>query len=812
MAQPVWVLSVDLQTKTATFQSGMADAAKSARSAFTSISSDSAQMAGDMSKHTTDVYHSLGLLDNTLRGDHRRAFVDLIRMYQDSAVVMGALPFAATAGGILLVAGAAVWAAQKIHDWNAAQEKLGDDFTRLQTAGDMALRSLDEKLLSAGERSDELRNDHLGALKKQLELIDMQSMDDLVHAFGTIQKAADTVFKDLAAHWYTLGSGSAGASHALEEFKVQYESLLAQGKDKEASDLLHGTLESAQKILALQKQAAAGVDLHQGQSAQESEYVKFAAAAAKLDEMKVGFSQNELKSQQALVTALQTQVNIEERINELKKTDSGNATRTAGNELASQHSAAARQAAESQLRVAQSTIQGQKAAADAQLEIHRATIAARLASDLDFAQREHAAQVAANQAEIAALDQSGRDYQNQLAALHEKALEEDAQYSAKVAQITARAAEEQAQKDQQDLEQAIREQVDATRQGSAARLAAIDAGIREEQARQMQNTSFYRDLLNQRVEVTREMAQDEAEQAQQAGAERAANEQKMGELELAAMKETFALYNSAHRASAALLMAEAIEESDRENAIKRAALQQQIAALDKSGKDYQNKLKALQDQEKQLVQQHENEITAIRDKAEIERNQRILTAETQMDNSIATGLTNVLMRHQTFTQMMMSLSNQVVSGLMRTAIQSVLADDFTKERDAAAAARKAFLAGMQLPFPANLVAAPALAAGAFASVMAFQSGTDSVPGVGKGDKVPALLEPGEGVVPGGVMDGLRHIANNGGFNQKPAHAVNMRNTYHVQTIDGDGMEAALHKHADVLQRHVEGAMRRANHN
>src|ERR1041385_6815233 len=44
MAQPVWVLSVDLQTKTATFQSGMQDAAKSARGAFTEIK----QGAGEM--------------------------------------------------------------------------------------------------------------------------------------------------------------------------------------------------------------------------------------------------------------------------------------------------------------------------------------------------------------------------------------------------------------------------------------------------------------------------------------------------------------------------------------------------------------------------------------------------------------------------------------------------------------------------------------------------------------------------------------------------------------------------------------------
>ena len=58
MAQPVWVLSVDLQTKTATFQSGMADAAKSANGAFKDIKKGAADMAnetGRMKHHTSSL-------------------------------------------------------------------------------------------------------------------------------------------------------------------------------------------------------------------------------------------------------------------------------------------------------------------------------------------------------------------------------------------------------------------------------------------------------------------------------------------------------------------------------------------------------------------------------------------------------------------------------------------------------------------------------------------------------------------------------------------------------------------------------------
>ncbi len=50
MAAPVWVLSVDLQAKTATFQSGMAEAAKSAQGAFGDIKSGSGDMGREVGR------------------------------------------------------------------------------------------------------------------------------------------------------------------------------------------------------------------------------------------------------------------------------------------------------------------------------------------------------------------------------------------------------------------------------------------------------------------------------------------------------------------------------------------------------------------------------------------------------------------------------------------------------------------------------------------------------------------------------------------------------------------------------------------
>ena len=125
-------------------------------------------------------------------------------------------------------------------------------------------------------------------------------------------------------------------------------------------------------------------------------------------------------------------------------------------------------------------------------------------------------------------------------------------------------------------------------------------------------------------------------------------------------------------------------------------------------------------------------------------------------------LANTIMGHESATKMMNSLMSQMAQGMIDNAIKSIMADDMTKERDAAKAARKAFNAGIELPFPVNIVAAPTFAAAAFTSVMAFEQG-GMVPGMGTaahGDVVPAMLSPGEAILTKDLTEGLtqRHRA------------------------------------------------------
>jgi len=808
IANPVWVLSVDLQTKTASFQSGLADAAKSARGAFADIKSSSKEGGEAVSKSAINAQQALGVLTNALRGDTENAFADIIREMSHTSVVMAALPFAAAAGGALLLVNTAIEVATKIREWREAQEKLTAEQTRFGTAVNESFQGLNDRLLQAQQRADELRNDHLGALQKQLELIDHASMQDLVKEFETISKAADGTFKLLAGHWYTLGIGSAGATHALEQFKTQYDSLLSQGKDGQASDLLKGTRDSAERVLEAQK-AMQGSVKDGGAFGKNVDYGAQLKARAVLQAAGVGYSEKETQAQAAILQALNGQVAAQRIIDDLKKQDSDNAKKQTGNDGSARASEAARNAAATQMSIAQAQLAAEKSYADARLTIQQSSVQQRLDSDLNFAQRDLDIKMQANTAEISALDKSGKDYTNQLTALRSQQTSIEATYAANVANLHSRAQVEQNQRDLSSLQQVERDKINATQQGSTARLATIDASIKDAEARNLQESDYYRQLGAQRVDTARQMAQDEARLKADAGRESADNALKMGQLELTAEQQQQAVANSSRRVSDQERVAQSLAISEQEFQLKQQYLRAQVEALDTSGKDYENKLKALNNKEQQLIREHENEKTQIQNGATMARNQRLLDADNRYFQSVARGLTSVLMGQQTFTSMMNSLGSQVVSGMMQNALMAMMTMDMTKPHEAAAAARSAYLAGMKLPFPANLVAAPVLAGGAFAAVMAFEKG-GVVPGVGNGDIVPAMLTPGEGVVPRGVMDGLSNVARSGGFGGGSTTHIHVRPVYNLQALDSSGIDKTLKKHNATLTKHFHSAARRMN--
>jgi hypothetical protein len=781
----------------------MAEAARSARGAFTEIKSGSGEMGREVGGNMMEARHGVMLLGEEFGIHLPRALTTFIASIGPIGAAMeAAFPFLAIAVGATLLIEALV----KMHEEG---EKLTQDQVRFGTAVQQAFNSLDQKLLQAGIRADELRNDHMGALAKQLQLIDMQSMDELEKTFGELAKSADVVFADLKSHWYTFGIGATGAKHAMDEFQTKYDSLLARGKDAEASDLLKGTKESAEKVLALQEKAAATKSYAGPAPISHDDQIAKESAIAELKKSGVGFTEKEVAAQRTLVDTLNAQIGLEGKIASLKDQDKANASRSAAGAMSSEAAAAARASAESTLRINEQKLAADRALTEAQLTMQSASADEREAVETMFADRELQIRLAANNAMIAALDKLGKEYPNQLKALNEKAEELEQQHTTRLAEIQAKSQVSNNQQSLQALEQGIRESIEATQKGTAERLAAIDAGLKAERTRGLQDSAAYRDLETQKVETIRQGTEEENKLRAEAAMEASAHEEKMAMMALAAEKQHQAAVNSLHRVSIQVQMDQDLRFANEEFQIQQQHAAQEIAALDKSAKDYQVKLKAAQDKEKQLVQQHENEVTSIKEKAEIDRNSKVMSAESSLQSAIAGSLSQTLMGHKSFAATMSALGNQVVQTMIENAVKAIMAGKMTQIPEAARAARAAYTAGVEAGGPAAPLVGAMYGAEAFAAVMAFAGG-GVVPGVGNGDIVPAMLTPGEGVIPGGVMDGLSKMARAGNMGGGTHYHAHIKYSPVVNAIDGDGVGKMLDKHSEKFQKHIAFAMRRMN--
>ena len=123
-----------------------------------------------------------------------------------------AFPFLAIAVGATLLIEHLV----KLHE---QAEKTAEAQAAFGTSIQKSFNSLEDKFIEAGIKADELNKDHLGALAKQIELIDHQSLKELEGQFDAVDKAAESVLTKLTAHWYSLSKGSGGAAHAFPSLR-----------------------------------------------------------------------------------------------------------------------------------------------------------------------------------------------------------------------------------------------------------------------------------------------------------------------------------------------------------------------------------------------------------------------------------------------------------------------------------------------------------------------------------------------------------------------------------------------------------------
>jgi hypothetical protein len=241
MSQPVWTLSVDLQTKTATFTSGLADAAKGARSSFNDIKSGAQDMGRETSYSMMEARHSVMMLGEEFGVRLPRALSTFIASLGPIGPALeAAFPF-------LAIATAATLLLEHIGKMHESAAKTAEAWRKVADVGAEAFEVMHDRLIQAEIKADELAGDHLGALEKKLELIDHQTMKEVIGELDKMAAAADTAFKGLEHGWFMrmlMGHADVGpAKQQLEEFITEIDKLKqGGGKPADVQALIGGNI------------------------------------------------------------------------------------------------------------------------------------------------------------------------------------------------------------------------------------------------------------------------------------------------------------------------------------------------------------------------------------------------------------------------------------------------------------------------------------------------------------------------------------------------------------------------------------------
>jgi hypothetical protein len=413
-----------------------------------------------------------------------------------------------------------------------------------------------------------------------------------------------------------------------------------------------------------------------------------------------------------------------------------------------------------------------------------------------------AAQLQNEEAYVAWLRQATTEIQTQV----EAAKQREANKVTKDTQDRVKKAEEEQTRlyeaQQRGLSQRQRAEEEYYKKGQEAAKKALEDKLKleDEEARATESvTKAFLDGEKEKARIGEELGKEEAEHTK-----------KMASLELQAEETKTKDLVELHKNRSAQILAEQIAGEDAAYAAQLRGYETEIGSLDKNGKDYEVHLRQLQDREIELTKEHENKLAAIKEQAAEEQSKGVIAAYSKMSNTISADLTKTLMGQESWAKMSIQLGKEVASGVIENALKIAMAEDKTKGPQAAHAARSAYLAGQHFPFPIDLVAAPTLAAAAFAAVMAFEQG-GIVPGVERGDVVQARLTPGEAVIPKAMTENLTHAARFGTGDQRPAApAPNYHYHNHIHAVDGPSVERLLDEHGDKFAQKFHDHVRRGH--
>jgi hypothetical protein len=718
MAAPVWVLSVDLQTRTATFQSGMGDAAKAARGAFTEIKSGADEMGRETSGSMMEARHGVMLLGEEF-GVHlpRGVTTFLASLGPVAGVMEAAFPFLA------IIAGATVLL-NHLASLKEAAAKMSTGFTKLDDGIRTHIDELDlstqkfkdliaklegkpyngaaAALLEAKVAADHLSDSLSGDLQKIEELLKESAHGSLMTFLmgENSSNQAKDIAQSLAAQLSNIphdSNFSANMQAALKDAWLKAQVDIKSNEVKGSSDDNKGLQELQQALSGYSHELeAVGTN-----DAWKKQYENISHAVE--ESHKLSASNTEINSSYAKLT--DWVVEYGKAVRSIPKDSSGTKALEETLKDFSQMAAAARAADEVMIKADREAAAGTKEIADAAAEQKLSAVKNELSEGL-ISKRE-------------AIQQE---------------MELDKQALARKVDDIATAAAEQIKAYQHEQEVAKQ---------SASNQSAL--GVKK-------GDSGYVDYLG---EVANLQTKIDATGAKANADVQAAT------LHTAT---TLGTLNSALQGTEAL---------------------------------WRNYFQRMKSETADLA-------TTI--------NSTLQGSFTKLEDGFAGAMARSIVEGKSFGKEMMSVGREVsesmIEGLIRWGVQDLITKMGMKASAASLAGANATASMAAAPWPVDM-GAPAFGATMMGTALAFDKG-GLVPGVTNFDSVPAMLTPGEAVLPKRLTDNLMHGNTGESSGAKEIH-VHHHNTFKVQALDSEGVDRVLTKHSDTFERHFTNHVRKMNH-
>jgi hypothetical protein len=721
MPTPVWTLSVDLQTKTATFQSGMSDAAKAARGSFNEIKEGAREMGRETSYSMMEARHGIMLLGEEF-GVHlpRGVTSFLATLGPVGAAMEAAFPFLAIAVG-------ATFLIEKLLKIGETADKSSKEWAAISDETAKWGENSKKELLDVQIQIDKLNHDKLKELQDTLKKIDLTTLEHLKAEFDGVGKKSDEAFAKMRSNsvltFLGMGNGVEGVQKMFAASMEKINADLASGDQKKLAADLKAAGDQMWNL------AAPTYDLVQRLHEAHNE---LGASRMESD----AYYQSLLKAHgiyASMTTEAAAQLKIEKEKDGLAR-----------DTITPIHNATDPRVAAERKKDLASFLEThkQKVEADEKLREERMTMESgvtRLMAEeynkqVELAQRaveqQHAANVRANDETVKDAESTRRISQLGLASGASSYLISKQQEQAGIRAIL--------EKEQSDLEAAHQREI-AEQQSFISQMSSVAASSSgKEKASALGQVAQAQDKL------TSSARQYNEEIARTSAAIKAAD------TETLKLNSSWSLFFAKSNAETKTLAT--TFRTDLQSSMERAT------------------------------------------------------------QAFSQGVAKSIVEGKSFGGVMQSVARQMAESMIQALVQWGLQDLITKmgmKATAASLAGANATASMAMaPFPLDTSAA-AFGASMMGTALAFHDG-GIVPGVGRGDIVPARLEPGEAVLPKRLTEGLQHEArfgSNGGGGEVHVHHSP---TYHVNAIDGASVKGMLDKHSDAFERHFHGTLRKMN--